>query len=201
MKKSFLLCEHVYNLFLVKRTNNMDNKEYENRYQGTTRVLKIVGWILLIVGIICFITGIGSFFASMASFGSEGFEMPKFFFLCFLGGPAIIGGIVCLSLGYRRKMMDYAASQAAPVAKDFTNYMLDETGDSIANIANKISSKRNEPIEGVTGNKCARCGFINPANAKFCSKCGAPITKICSYCGAENDDGAKYCNSCGKPLY
>jgi len=179
----------------------MDNKEYENRYQGTSNALKIIGWILLAVGIVCVVIGMGSFFATMASFGSGDIEMPKFFFLCFIGGPAVIGGIVCLSLGYRRKMMDYTASQAAPVAKDFTNYMLDETGDSIANVANKISSKKEEPIEGVTGNKCTRCGFINPASARFCSKCGAAITKICPNCGAENDDGAKYCNSCGKPLY
>ena len=179
----------------------MDNKEYENRYNGTTKVLKVIGWPLLIIGIICLIAGMGSFFMTFASFGSGDIQMPKLFFLCFIGGPLMIGGIVCLSLGYRRKMMDYAASQAAPVAKDFTNYMLDETGDSIANVVNKISSKKNEPIEGVTANKCARCGFVNSASAKFCSKCGAPITKICSYCGAENDDGAKYCNSCGKPLY
>ena len=66
-KKPFLLYKHVYNYLWIKRTNNMDNKEYENRYQGTSNVLKIVGWILLAVGIVCVVIGMGSFFATMAS--------------------------------------------------------------------------------------------------------------------------------------
>ena len=179
----------------------MDNKEYENRYEGVSRILRIVGWPLLAIGAICFIIGIMSFFAGFAAVSSGSFEFPNLFFLCFIGAPISFAGTTCLILGYRRKMMDFAASQAAPVAKDFTNYMLDETGDSIANVANKIKSKQNEPIEGVTGNKCATCGFINPADAKFCAKCGAPIIKVCPNCGAQNDDGAKFCNNCGKPLY
>ena len=178
----------------------MDTKEYENRHQRTTKVLRIIGWPLIIVGAACFVIGLISFFQAFASFSSGEMKIPYLFFLCFIGVPLSGAGIVCLSLGYRRKVMDYTASQVAPVAKDFTNYMLDGTGDSIAKVANKIDIFKDKTVEGVTANKCAKCGFMNPADAKFCAKCGAPITKKCPECGAENDDGAHYCNSCGKPL-
>ena len=56
----------------------MDNKEYENRYSGMVKVLRVIGWILLPIGIICMGAGIGSFFMSMGNH-----EMPQLFFLCF----------------------------------------------------------------------------------------------------------------------
>ena len=178
----------------------MENKEYENKYNGTVRVLRIIGWPLLIVGITCFGFGIASFFIGMTNQ-----EMPQLFFLCFIGAPVMMGGIICLSLGYRRKMGEFMATQTAPVAKDFTNYMLDGTSDSIANTFGKISKEmnkeKNQPIEGVTANTCSKCGFVNVADAKFCSKCGSPLQKRCPHCGAINDDGAKYCNNCGKELF
>ena len=80
--------------------------------------------------------------------------------------------------------------------------MIDGTSDSMANAAGKIagSVSENTKVEGVDTNTCAKCGTLNPLGAKFCSKCGSPLTKKCPYCGAENDDAAKYCNTCGKPL-
>jgi RNA polymerase subunit RPABC4/transcription elongation factor Spt4 len=180
----------------------MDNKEFENRHQGTVRTLRIIGWILLPIGLTCVIIGMVSF---MTSFGSGGF--PPLFYLVFAGFPFLAGGGICLSLGYHRKMTEFMATQTAPVAKDFTNYMVDGTSDSVARVAGKIANeikgtgKNGETIEGVTANTCARCGHVNPATSKFCAKCGAPLTRACPHCGAVNDDGAKFCNNCGKELY
>ena len=179
----------------------MDNKEYENKYSGTVKVLRVIGWILLPIGLICMITGMASFFMSIGN--PEG---PKFFFLCFVGAPFIFGGIVCLSLGYHRKMGEFVATQTAPVAKDFTNYMIDGTSDSVAKAVGKVikeakTDNGTQAIEGVTANTCSKCGHVNPANAQFYAKCGAPLTRVCPHCGTVNDDGAKFCNKCGHELY
>ena len=177
----------------------MDPKEFENRSEKTAKKLRIIGFICLFIGVGCVVTGLTDFFMSMSSW-----DGPKLFFLNFIGFPFIAGGAACLAMGYQRKMAAYMASQNAPVAKDTANYMLDGTSDAIAKtagkVANEINVNKGATVEGVTGNTCAKCGFTNPAGAKFCSKCGAPITKKCPYCGAENDDGAKYCNSCGKNI-
>ena len=179
----------------------MDNKEFENRHQGTARVLRIVGWLILPIGLILIIIGMGSFFTS---FGTG--KMPSLFFLVFAGFPFLTVGGICLSLGYHKKVTEFVATQTAPVAKDFTNYMVDGTSDSLARAAGKIAKeiKGNNnaaTVEGVTANTCSKCGFVNRAESKFCAKCGAPLTKICPSCGAVNDDGAKFCNNCGKELY
>ena len=180
----------------------MDSKEYENRHEATAKKFRIIGPILLVIGIGCVITAMVDFFISMNS--SKFGDQPTLFFMFFVGFPFLGAGIALTALGNQRKMNSYFMSQNAPVTKDYTNYMIDGTSDAIAKTAGKVASEihqsNNATIEGVTGNTCAKCGFTNPAGAKFCSKCGAPITKKCPYCGAENDDGAKYCNSCGKNI-
>ena len=179
----------------------MDNKEYENRHEATAKKFRIIGPILLVIGLGCVITAFVDFFATM---NSKGFDGPSLFWLFFVGFPFIAAGISLTVLGNQRRMTSFFMSQNAPAAKDYTNYMLDGTSDTIAKTAGKVASEIHQAkagtVEGVTGNTCAKCGFVNPAGAKFCSKCGASIVKKCPYCGAENDDGAKYCNSCGKSL-
>jgi membrane protease subunit (stomatin/prohibitin family) len=50
--------------------------------------------------------------------------------------------------------------------------------------------------------KCPSCGAENPASAKFCNNCGAPLGKVkCPNCGAENAPDAKFCNNCGAKLH
>src|SRR5208282_6229318 len=47
---------------------------------------------------------------------------------------------------------------------------------------------------------CARCGFENAANAKFCGKCAAPLARVCPACGFENPPAHKFCGECATPL-
>lgn len=53
--------------------------------------------------------------------------------------------------------------------------------------------------------KCAKCGAVNSAKAKFCSECGEKIvaagTTICPKCGASVKKGAKFCTECGEPMF
>ena len=179
----------------------MDNKEYENKYRRTTIVLRVLGFIFLPIGIILIGIGMSSFFST---FGSG--EMPSGFYLVFAGFPFFAAGGACLTLGFRRKMTEFMVTTTAPVMKDFSNYMIDGTSDSVSKVAGKIAKeiKGNNgaaTVEGVTANTCSKCGHVNPANASFCAKCGAPLTKVCPHCGATNDDGAKFCNSCGRELF
>lgn len=179
----------------------MDNKEYENKYRRTTIVLRVLGFIFLPIGIILIGIGMSSFFST---FGSG--EMSSGFYLVFAGFPFFAAGGACLTLGFRRKMTEFMVTTTAPVMKDFSNYIIDGTSDSVSKVAGKIakeikSSNNANTVEGVTANTCAKCGHVNPANASFCAKCGAPLTKVCPHCGATNDDGAKFCNSCGRELF
>ncbi len=59
--------------------------------------------------------------------------------------------------------------------------------------------------------QCPVCGHVLPADAVFCSFCGANLDTEgqqggeeaivkCPYCGADNDPGAAYCANCGKKL-
>src|SRR3954452_23501259 len=47
---------------------------------------------------------------------------------------------------------------------------------------------------------CAACGIENPAGARFCMSCGAPLTQSCPSCGATAPPEARFCMSCGEPL-
>ncbi|WER50239.1 adenylate/guanylate cyclase domain-containing protein [Cupriavidus sp. WKF15] len=48
--------------------------------------------------------------------------------------------------------------------------------------------------------RCARCGFENPASAKFCEECGARQLRACPACGQEAAASAKFCSECGAAL-
>ena len=58
------------------------------------------------------------------------------------------------------------------------------------------------PAESVS--TCTNCGATLMPNAKFCSECGAPVTKTeperpthCPICGTELAEHAKFCSECG----
>jgi TOMM system kinase/cyclase fusion protein len=52
----------------------------------------------------------------------------------------------------------------------------------------------------VTVRVCPACQHTNPAEAKFCNACGAPLLHLCAACKAENPPGSAFCNACAAPL-
>jgi class 3 adenylate cyclase/tetratricopeptide (TPR) repeat protein len=48
--------------------------------------------------------------------------------------------------------------------------------------------------------RCASCGAEQPAEARFCSSCGAALYVACPNCGAEQAASASFCASCGYAL-
>ena len=48
--------------------------------------------------------------------------------------------------------------------------------------------------------KCAKCGVDNPAEAKFCGQCAAPMALTCAACGHANLPSSRFCNQCAAAL-
>src|SRR5205809_427744 len=47
---------------------------------------------------------------------------------------------------------------------------------------------------------CPSCATDNPAGARFCGGCGAPLSQVCAACGAANDPSMRFCTQCGSAL-
>src|SRR3990172_8047351 len=47
---------------------------------------------------------------------------------------------------------------------------------------------------------CRGCSQANPANARFCGGCAAPLEVICVACQAPNPPGNRFCYQCGGGL-
>src|SRR5690349_8393330 len=47
---------------------------------------------------------------------------------------------------------------------------------------------------------CTACAAQNPAVARFCMVCGAPLERRCSSCGEPVAEGARFCMACGTPV-
>jgi len=50
------------------------------------------------------------------------------------------------------------------------------------------------------GAYCPACKVLNPADARFCSRCGAHLIRRCPSCNHENPLSAEYCANCGVAL-
>ncbi|MGH7289282.1 MAG: ATP-binding protein, partial [Myxococcota bacterium] len=48
--------------------------------------------------------------------------------------------------------------------------------------------------------RCARCDGENPAEARFCMHCAAPLGTVCTRCGAELPGDARFCPGCAHPV-
>src|ERR1041385_861061 len=49
----------------------------------------------------------------------------------------------------------------------------------------------------VTIMRCLSCGTDNPADRRFCVRCGKALRFTCAYCGTMADPGARFCGNCG----
>ena len=47
---------------------------------------------------------------------------------------------------------------------------------------------------------CSSCGHENPARARFCLECGAPLALRCPRCQVDVPASGKFCPECGTPV-
>jgi hypothetical protein len=163
------------------------------QHDDVRSLLRVLGPAIAAVGLIFMVIGFGSFFASFGSFGP-----PRLFWCAFVGMPLLALGSTISKFAYMGAVARYVASEAAPVAKDATNYMVEGTKDSIRDVATAIG-------EGIAAAKsphatrCQKCGTDNDESANYCRECGAPLTKTkrCEKCGQSIDADARFCDHCG----
>lgn len=171
--------------------------EYHDSFRAAMRV---VGPILILVGAVMFVTGILSFsekFHEVRSFFDPGkveHRAPDRFWMCFVGMPIAIVGIVCTRIGFLGAAARYVAGETAPVARDTVNYVLDGTKETIREVAQAVRG------EGGPDVACPKCGHGNDTDAKFCDECGTALARACPKCGKANDADAKFCDDCGVRL-
>lgn len=161
----------------------LNQNEEQQRHEKTRSVLKFVGAIVAAVGMILTVISFVDFFIS---FG--GTEMPRLFFLSFIGLPMFAVGMVLFLFGFHRDIAKFVKNDSMPVAqqaaKEFTPTIVD-IADAVRNSDNIV---------------CPYCSAINDANATYCKKCGKTIAKTCPHCGAKVDVDSDFCNKCGKNI-
>ena len=62
------------------------------------------------------------------------------------------------------------------------------------------SSGQTLPKQTVPSQGCDACGHANPASAKVCLNCTAPLNAPCPQCHQPVAVGSKFCGQCGAPL-
>lgn len=70
-----------------------------------------------------------------------------------------------------------------------------------ADVHHRSIKKRTRSVkQGLSVEKCPKCGDKVDANENFCSKCGAEMYKKCNKCNTVNEAGDTFCRSCGNKL-
>lgn len=169
-------------------------------------LLRLVGPLIIGVGGVFVLIGMVSFFSC---FASPHPEPPKFFWCAFIGLPMVAFGTMITRLAFLGAGFRYMANEAAPVGKDVTNYMVEETKGSVAGMAHDVAAavsaglREGTVLKAEAGSRsCPKCQTENEALANFCKSCGSPMgkTRPCAGCGGMNDLDAKFCSHCGQPL-
>jgi len=170
-------------------------------YLRTRNVLRVLGPALLVLAVVF---GLIAFIDLVITMTSE-FRPPRLFWCFFIAGPLGFVGLAMTSAGYAEAIARYNARAAAPPAKDTFNYMAEGTKEGVKSLAQAVkegltsppSSNGDSPITS-----CPGCGEPNEPAAKFCKKCGKPVSAQfpCKHCQHPNDPDARFCDMCGKPL-
>jgi ribosomal protein L40E len=170
----------------------------DERQQSSRGTLRGLGCLLVVAGGAFLIVGMVDFFRSFGTF-----EPPTLFWCCFVGIPMLGIGGALLKFGFMGAVTRYMANEVAPVGKDVVNYMVDGTEGSIRKVASAVGEGLGLKAGGTQRVvRCHKCNADNDADAKFCDRCGAALSKSvpCPDCDELNDPDAQFCDHCGKSL-
>src|SRR5215831_13806404 len=97
-------------------------------------------------------------------------------------------------------MLSAGALLALPALGAYWQYRITE--DAWKAIEEHIARKAGGYVPPLPG-RCGTCGAANISGSAYCSSCGANLRVglTCGACGAtQKDSSARFCNKCGKPL-
>lgn len=160
--------------------------------------LRLLGGILVTVGAIFTMVGGFSFFSA---FGGGG--RPDQFWCMFVGVPMLGFGATLLKLGYMGTIARYVAGEAAPVAADTLNYVVDESRGSVRRMAAAVAEGMQEAASSEAKTiACHGCNHDNARDARFCQQCGVALqpASACPACQRAHEPGARFCSDCGTGL-
>lgn len=153
----------------------------DEKHLKTKKRLKIAGIVCLIVGGVCSIIGLIDLFVS----GFFNGEMPKLFFLVFIGFPLLGLGSSLTAFGFKKEVSTYIKNETVPVTNEFLH-------DIKPGISMVKDAAKEEKIS------CPNCQNEIDKKAEFCPQCGKQLKKTCSICGNDKDPlDSNYCSKCG----
>jgi hypothetical protein len=141
--------------------------------QRVRSFLRIGGWVALLAGLVLAAAGFIDFFSAFGTF-----QMPRNFWMAFVGLPLMGIGASMLRAGYLGPASRYVAGEVTPTIHDTLGAL-------------GVGPRR------LT---CPSCGGDNAPDARFCDDCGAPMRRTCPSCGGDNAPDARFCDDCGREL-
>lgn len=174
-------------------------KENKQKKPKLSKILAIIGCLLLAISGIFLILGFVSFNMGL--------------FAC--GGFLLLIGVVVAAAGFRpyftklgakigKETLDYAGDdisavgvRGVEVAEPVINKGMDVITPNVENIVRSVRKDSSGTTSKVR--HCTECGAEMGQNESFCSKCGKKQANVCE-CGHTNDSTDKFCGNCGKPL-
>lgn len=176
---------------------NDRRKTIHPRQEAIRGTLRLLGPVIIAIGVLFVLVG-GVDFFSKATSG----QMPTKFWCFFVGLPLLALGGTLTRFGFMGAVARYTVGEYAPVAKDTINYMADGTADAVQDLAQAVG----KGLAAETGSsgaqariRCHKCNADNDTDARFCSRCGAALSKAkeCPECNELNDPDARFCDNCG----
>jgi hypothetical protein len=108
---------------------------YEEHNRPIRNLLRIAGFILLPLGAIFMAVGLVDFFVSVSRN-----QEPTLFWCLFVGMPMLVGGVMCLKIGFMRNIGKYIAGESVPVATKSVQYVAQELRPTFRNYVQDLQT-------------------------------------------------------------
>jgi len=95
-------------------------------------------------------------------------------------------------------LVDEGVGRAADVVEKGVTAAKDAISDLGREVQDTWGKARRSESKSPAALRCPSCGHAVRPGARFCAKCGAPLSPTCPKCGRKLRPGAKFCDGCGE---
>ena len=95
-------------------------------------------------------------------------------------------------------LVDEGVDRAADVVEKGVIAAKDAISDLGREVQDTWGESRRPASKSPVALRCPSCGHVVRLGARFCAKCGAPLSPACPKCGRKLRPGAKFCDGCGE---